>query len=228
MTTRVLTPPDLRAIMSTNPMVFIETAPQHRAPAEDSGRILADPLGPEVERAGPPSTEAPSTSEPWPPPVTTTVPTPAGRRELESAFRAPTLALVAAVAIIAGYRWLGVIPASGSRLSSLAFDRAGVLVLAVATALVVRAVTRPVTHGRRPWHHRLVVLASLVVVTASVVLAWVPGAATRHALGVCDLMLASAIAGVLIIDERRRRRDESPGHLSASTAGSTDRALPVA
>jgi hypothetical protein len=72
-----------------------------------------------------------------------------------------------------------------------------------------------------------VVLASLVVVTASVVLAWLPGTGTRHALGVCDLVLASAIAGVLIIDERRRRQAESSDHLSSSTAGATDRAVPV-
>jgi uncharacterized membrane protein YdcZ (DUF606 family) len=131
------------------------------------------------------------------------------------------------VAIIAGYRWLGVIPASGSRLSSLAFNRTGVLVLAVVIGLVAPAVTRPAAHGRRPWRHRLVVVASLVVVTASVVLAWVPGAATRHALGVCDLMLASTIAGVLMIDERRRRRAESSDPLASCPAGATDRAIPV-
>jgi len=204
-------------------MVFIETVPQPRAPAANrSPDLLVDPPGPEVGTAG-----APSTGGSWTLPVPTAEPAPAGRRELESAFRAPALALVAAVAIIAGYRWLGVIPASGSRLSSLVFDRAGVLVLAVGIALVALAVTRPAAHGRRPWRHRLVVLASLVVVTASVVLAWLPGTGTRHALGVCDLVLASAIAGVLIIDERRRRQAESSDHLSSSTAGATDRAVPV-
>jgi hypothetical protein len=132
------------------------------------------------------------------------------------------------VAIITGYRWLGVIPASGSRLSSLVFDRTGVIVLAVVMALVALAVTRPAARRRRPCCHRLVVLAGLVVATASVVLAWLPDADTRHALGACDLVLASAIAGVLIIDERRRHQAESSDHLSPSTAGATDCALPVA
>jgi hypothetical protein len=212
--------------MSTNPMVFIETAPQPSAPAATRGPILlVDP----PEAAAAPSTDPPATAVPWALPAPTTEPTaaPAERHQLEAAFRAPTLALVAAVTLIAGYHWLGVIPASGSRLSSLVFDRAGVLVVAVGIALVTLAVTRPGAHGHRPRHHRLMVLISLVVVTASALLAWLPGAGTRHAVGVCDLVLASAIAGVLIIDERRRRQAESSDRLSSSTAGATDRTLPV-
>jgi hypothetical protein len=149
-----------------------------------------------------------------------------GGRQVESVFRAPALALVAVAAIIAGYRWLGVIPSTGSHLSSLAFGRAGVLVMAVADAAVALAVTRPTARGKRPWLHRLVVLTGLVAMTASVVLACLPGAGTRGALGVCDLVLASTIAGALVIDERRRHRAE-PASLSPSAVGATDRALPV-
>jgi hypothetical protein len=210
--------------MSTNPLVFIETAPQTRELVADRApAVLLDPPGSEVEArpAG-----APAAHTPGPFPIPAIDGARRGGREVESVFRAPALALVAAVAIIAGYRWLGVIPSTGSHLSSLAFGRAGVLVMAVADAAVALAVTRPTSRGRRPWLHRLVVLASLMVVTASVVLAWLPGAGTRHALGVCDLVLASTIAGTLVIDERRRHRAE-PTSLSPSAVGATDRALPV-
>jgi hypothetical protein len=214
--------------MSTNPMVFIDTAPQPTAPAANPGPVLlVDPPGPEVVAVGDPPADAPTTGVPRTLPTTRTEAAPVGRRELESAFRAPTLAIVAAVAIIAGYRWLGMIPTGSSRLSSLVFDRTGVVILAVVMAVVILAVTRPAAHGRRLWHHRLAVLASLVVMTASVVLAWLPAAGTRHGLGVCDLALASALAGVLVIDERRRRQAESSDRLRSSTAGTTNRSLPV-
>lgn len=56
--------------------------------------------------------------------------------------------------------------------------------------------------------------------------AWSPGAGTRHALGVCDLVLALTIAGAMVIDERRRQR-AGPASVSIPAVGATDGALPV-
>lgn len=204
-------------------MVFIEIAPQPLELVVDrTPVVLLEPPASEVgvRRAGASAADPPV----WlpRPPIGAAHP---GGRQVESVFRAPALALVAAAAIIAGYRWLGVIPSSGSRASSLVFDRAGGLVLAVVIALVALAVTRPAAHGRtvapsaggagRPHRGDRECRAGLG-----------PGAGIRDALGVCDLVLASVIAVALVIDERSRRQAEHTS-MSPSAAGATDRQLPV-
>ena len=190
-------------------MVFIETAPQPvNWPPTGHPLVLLEPtrLRGRGRRSAPRPPHRPGLA---PPPPHAARPTRVGAR-VESVFRAPALALVAAAAIIAGYRWLGVIPSSGSRASSLMFDRAGVLVLAVVMRSVALAVTRPAAHRRataapsaggagQPGGGGGKRRAGLA-----------PGTGVRHALGVCDLVLASVIAGALVIDERRRRRPRTP------------------
>src|ERR1700729_257621 len=48
-----------------------------------------------------------------------------GRTGAASAFRSSGLALLAAVSVLEGYKWIGAIPVSDSHLSGMLFGRAG-------------------------------------------------------------------------------------------------------
>ena len=147
--------------------------------------------------------------------------------EREPVLASPGLALLAAVSILEGYRWIGVIPSGDSRLSSLASGRGGAIAFAVLATAAVLLLTRA-DGGRRPLLQRLARLATAVVIASSVALlaATATATAAKDAVGVSDLLLASALAGVLIAGERRRRAGR-PGTTTAK-GGSANGTLPVA
>jgi hypothetical protein len=129
--------------------------------------------------------------------------TPAGG--FDPALRSPGLALLATVCLLEGYKWIGALPASDSRLSTLVFSRAGALVFAALVTALALALTRTGGTRRRYRSPTVVVLASVAAVSASVALTVATGTASKDAVGLSDLVLAVALAGALIAAERRRR-----------------------
>jgi hypothetical protein len=119
-------------------------------------------------------------------------------------------------------------PAGDSSLSSFATGRIGALVFASLMLLTVWAMTRPDAGGRRPAVHRLVVSTAVVAVGAAVVLLASGATAATHAVGVSDLVLASASAGALIAAERDRHRALRPVPGASGGSGPSDHAVPVA
>jgi hypothetical protein len=141
----------------------------------------------------------------------------------EAVFRSPGLALLAAVSILEGYRWLGVIPVDGSRLSLFVFGRVGAagfagLALASAVALTGAA---PRRRTRDQW--LVVALASLVVMATCALAATASGDWARYSLGAADLALATASGAALIVVERGRRA-ERQGAEPATGPGISDHA----
>jgi hypothetical protein len=154
-------------------------------------------------------------------------------------FRGPVLGALAAASILVGYRWLGVISVTNSRLSSLVFGRTGALAFALlalwlawvaggtkGTTKRARGAKGPVDDGvRRPRAARLLVLAASVstVVAAGLILS--DAAVLRYTFGVSELLVASVAGTLLLVDERRRRAGpdlppvtaSSPGHHGAAT-----------
>jgi hypothetical protein len=165
--------------------------------------LLERPDVPAVERCEPGSVEAW-----WGPPPADLV---AGPVRVSSgsgsAFRTSGLALLAAVSVLEGYKWIGAIPVSNSHLSGLLFGRGGALVFAGFAAAAVVALTRP-DRGRRPVSHTVVVLAAVMLMAATAVLATSSGTPSRLVVGLSDLTLAVALAGSLAVAERRKRQAE--------------------
>jgi hypothetical protein len=138
----------------------------------------------------------------------------------EAVFRSPGLALLAAVSILEGYRWIGVIPVDGSRLSLFVFGRVGAAVfagLALASAVALTGAA-PRRRTRDQW--LVVALASLVVM-ATCALAAASADWTRYGLGAADLALATASVAALIVVERGRRA-ERQGAEPATDPGISD------
>jgi hypothetical protein len=121
-------------------------------------------------------------------------------------LRSPGLALLATVCLLEGYKWIGALPASDSRLSALVFSRPGALVFAILVTGLALGLTRAGGELRRSRPHAAVALASVVVMSASVVLAAATNAATKDVVGLADLVLATALVGALVAGERRLRR----------------------
>ena len=138
----------------------------------------------------------------------------------DKVLASPGMALVATIAILQGYTWIGAIPSSGSRLSTLVFGRGGALVFAGLATVAVLALTRSDTDGRRTLSQRLVLLATAALIASSVVLLVSTGTPARYAIGVSDLALASALAAMLITGERKRRPASPDG--SPPARGDTD------
>jgi hypothetical protein len=122
------------------------------------------------------------------------------------------MALVATIAILQGYTWIGAIPSSDSRLSAVLFGRGGALVFAALATVAVLALTGADPDGRRALSQKLVLLATAALIASSVVLLVSTGTPARYAIGVSDLALASALAAMLITGERKRRAARSGGH----------------
>ncbi len=120
-----------------------------------------------------------------------------------SLFRAPGLALLAAMSVLEGYRWIGVIASGGSLPWAVVF--AGVAVVGAP------ALTR--TDGRRARSaiSRLVVAASAGVALATAVALSNPEGWATAVLGIADLTLAGTALVALVAGERSRRR----GHVAA-------------
>jgi lysylphosphatidylglycerol synthetase-like protein (DUF2156 family) len=121
-------------------------------------------------------------------------------------LRSPGLALLATVCLLEGYKWIGALPASDSHFSALVFSRPGALVFAVLVTALALGLTRAGGELRRSRPDAAVALASVVVMSASVVLAAATDAATKEAVGLADLVLAAALVGALVAGERRLRR----------------------
>jgi hypothetical protein len=134
------------------------------------------------------------------------------------------MALVSTIAILQGYTWIGAIPSSDSRLSTLVLGRDGALVFAALATAAVLAFVRADADGHRTLSQRLVLLATATLITSSVVLLVSTGTPARYATGVSDLALASALACMLITGERKRRAYRLGGHPPAR-GDSTERAV---
>jgi hypothetical protein len=137
---------------------------------------------------------------------------------LDSVYRAPALALVAAVSILEGYKWLGVIPADRSPLSNLVFGRAGAAVFAGLIVAAAALLARPGNQQRRSSTQRLVLLTTGAVAGATVVFVAVHGSFASGLLGAADLALAAVVLGSLAAAERRRRRADRTGAVGATVA----------
>jgi hypothetical protein len=125
---------------------------------------------------------------------------------LGSLVRAPGLAMLAAVFLVEGYRWLGVIHLGASAVSSLVFGTAG---LAVAALLVpVAAVVLTATDQARGWFVAgdiVTVVAVAVTVTTCTALV-VGGPVWHYVAGSADLVLVATALGTVLHGERARRR----------------------
>jgi hypothetical protein len=177
-------------------------------PVVDTGPARATGLAADASVAGP-STAGPSTARPS-----------ADRPTLPS----PAMALLATIAILEGYKWIGAIPTSDSRLSLLVFGRGGAAVFAVVATAVCLALTRVGPGEHRPASQKLVLLATVAVMASSIVLLSGHDTMGKDAFGVADLALASTLAGAIIVGQRRQRA-QRPIHVRRD--GSGDHALPV-
>jgi hypothetical protein len=115
-------------------------------------------------------------------------------------FRAPGLALLAAVSVLEGYRWIGVIANSGSRPWGVAFAA-----VAVFGGL---ALTRAEQGQPRSTIQRTLATTAVAVALATVVVLWNHEGWTAVVLGIADLTLASTALAALVAGERARRRDD--------------------
>jgi hypothetical protein len=194
-------------------------------PAENSTVLLLDrpPVSEPARCARPARVPVVSLSSPTPEPV----PTDDGRAQraagLDTVYRAPALALVAAVSILEGYKWLGVIPADRSPLSNLVFGRAGAAVFAVLIVAAAALLARPAAGQRRSTSQWLVLVTAGTVAAATVVYTAVTTSAATWLLGPADLALAAVVLGTLVAAERSRRRADR-----ADTVGSLSTTRPMA
>jgi hypothetical protein len=205
--------------MSTKPMVFIETGQRTtRPPAEDSTVLVLErpPTSSRARCDRPARVPVVSLSSPTPEPVTTDDGRAHRAYGLDSVYRAPGLALLAAVSILEGYKWLGVIPADRSPLSNLVFGRAGAAVFAILVLTAAALLARPGSEQRRSPSQRLVLLAAGAVALASVVFVSIHASAVTRLLGAADLALAAVVLGSLVAAERSRRRADRTGTVGSA------------
>ena len=137
------------------------------------------------------------------------------------ALPSAAMALLATVSLLEGYKWIGAIPTSDSRLSVLVFGRGGAAVFAVMATVACLALTRVDRGAHRPVWQRLVLLASLAVMASSIVLLSSTGTVGRDAFGVADLALAAALAGAVIVSQRKQGGAARPGTDPARTVRAT-------
>jgi hypothetical protein len=196
-------------------------SPSERTPTllleRPGGRAWAAPDEMTTARSWPDDSQWPTTESPIGPVA-----------ERDPVLSSPGMALLGAVSILEGYRWIGAIPSSDSRLSTLVSSRGGAVAFALLATVAVLVLTRAGEGGRRTRPQLLVRLATAAVIASSVaVLLAGTGTLAKDAVGVSDLLLASALAGVLIAVERTRRVRRH-GAITSARGGSTDGALPVA
>jgi len=133
-----------------------------------------------------------------------------GGSGLGDLLRAPGLILLAAVFLVEGYAWLGVVhvgPSSAGAVLAGSPGRAAVALLAPLAALVL-------TPRRRDtgWVLEDVVLVAALGATAATGTALVVGGtAWRDVAGATDLVLAATAFGAVVAAERARRRAASAG-----------------
>jgi hypothetical protein len=114
---------------------------------------------------------------------------------------APVLVLVAALALLEGYRQLNVVPATQWQLSAILF--------ATPAFAVVTVLVRPRRDGRRVVGARFVLAAS----TGLLILSWlalvVGGNDANHVVGAFDLLFAAVALGTVLANELVTRRTGS-------------------
>jgi hypothetical protein len=108
------------------------------------------------------------------------------------------VALLAALAILEGYRWIGLMANSGARPWAVAF--AGV---AVTVSLVVTRSARP---GNGEPSLRILSVGSGLVVLTTVAVVFTDEHWAAVAVGASDLALASVALGLLLAGERSKRQ----------------------
>ena len=109
-------------------------------------------------------------------------------------FVSPILVVVAAVSILEGYKWLNVVSTGGWQPSAAVF-----VSFAVPLALVL---ARPRLDGRRVVAVRAVVVASLIMLTSTVLALLVDQPPVTHLMGASDLLFAVTALGVALVNER--------------------------
>ncbi len=127
-----------------------------------------------------------------------------GSESVGSLLRAPGLALLAAVFLIEGYRWLGVIHVGTTAVGSFLFGTVGLALVALAAPWVALFLTS----GRRSGSsvvRDLVAVVALATVVATGTALVVGGAPWRTIAGITDLILAATALGAVVLGERARR-----------------------
>jgi hypothetical protein len=190
-----------------------------RPAAKDSAVLVLDrpPMGTGARCDGPARVPALTLFPPTPVPVTADQ-GPAHKADgLDSVFRAPGQALLAAVSILEGYKWLGVIPSDRSPLSNLVFGRVGAAVCAALILAAAILLSRPGSEQRRSPSQRLLLLAAGAVAVATVAFVFIHGSVAARWLGAADLLLAAVVLGSLVAAERSRRRADRTGAVGSTT-----------
>ena len=126
-------------------------------------------------------------------------------------YFSPVLGPLAALAILEGYKLLGVIPANGSTVSVTASGRAGAAAFAALALAVAVTVTRAGHGRRRPWTHRLVVTGATLVAAFTGVDVVIHNSVSTHLLGLADLALAGTVLAALMVGDWHKRRTDRPG-----------------
>jgi len=203
-------------------MVFIDSYPDIlTALAEDRTGPLLDPPLAETGAPCEDPVHDPALARPHRTPSPASVG--AGRSDRRAhrppGYFSPVLGPLAALAILEGYKLLGVIPANGSALSVMASGHAGATAFAVLVLAVVVTVTRAGRSRRRPWPHRLVVTGAAAVAAATAVSVVIRNSVTTHVLGLADLALAATVLAALMAGEWRKRRTDRPGRTAPHSSG---------
>ena len=130
--------------------------------------------------------------------------------DADPALRSPGLALIAAVALLEGYKRLDLMPAGTSRVSTLLFSHGGAVVFGVVAVAAAVLSTRTAGPSLRKVTRNLMIVGTLAVVAATTfLLTSGPGAAST-VLGAADLVLASAATMALVFSEHRKRAGDHP------------------
>jgi hypothetical protein len=134
-------------------------------------------------------------------------------------YFSPVLGPLAALAILEGYKLLGVIPANGSAVSVAASGRAGAAAFAVLALAVAVTVTRAGHGRRRPWTHRMVVTGATMMAAFTGVSVVIHNSVTTHLLGLADLVLAATVLAALMVGEWRKRHTDRPSRTASPSSG---------
>lgn len=179
--------------------------------------LLLERPSPSAEEDNSPTGGAPSTE------VLTDHMSPGGPDEgtdgLGFVLRAPGLALLAAVFVVEGYQWLGVLHLATTAVGSLVFGSAGLALVAPVAPLAVLLLTSG--HQVKGWvvAEDSVLVAAVTVTVATGTSIVVGGTAWHAVAGAADLLFAAAALGAVVLGERARRRAAGDPSSWSSTVG---------
>ena len=169
-------------------------------PASTTEWLTGRDRGPLVDPS--PLSSGPSDRGPGPQPESG----PAPDRQLRATLRSPGLVLLAAAALLEGYRQLGVVDVGRSWLSTFVSGRVGTALVAGAFLSAALVLSRWGWESSRSPGRIAVPAAGSAVVLASLVQIVTHGPAAGRAVDVADLVLAAASAGTVVLAEHARRR----------------------